>query len=158
MEINPIDIAINIINIAVLYIMLRLILYKPISNFLRKRSDSIAQNISDAEAAKTQADELRASYEAHMQTAESEAQKLTLEITQKADIAGEEIIDTAKREAETILEQAREKAEIERKEAIVTLKTQISDMSVELAGEILGREVSEADNQNTIDMFFTKAR
>lgn len=38
MELYPLDIVIHIINIAVLYFLLRMLLYRPISNYLQARS------------------------------------------------------------------------------------------------------------------------
>jgi len=159
MDLNPTDIVIHIINIFVLYILLRLVLYKPINKFLRARAQGIEKNLSDAEHARTEAEEYKASYEAHVQNAEKEAHEAALVTAQKADLSAAETIDAAKRDAEKILAETREQAQTERKESIDALKGQIADMSIELASEILGREVSEADNRGTIDAFFAeKAR
>ena len=156
MDINPIDIAIHIINIVVLYVLLRLILYKPINQFLTTRAKGIETQLNDAENARAEAEEYKASYETHLQNAEQEAQKAALDIIRKADLSAAEIVDVAKQDADKILADTREKAEAERKESIETLKSQIAGMSVELAGEILAREVKEDDNRKTIDSFFAK--
>ena len=158
MNLQPMDIVVHLINLIVLFLLLWLVLYKPVSKFLHARADGVAQQLSDAETAKAEAGQLKTEYEAHLRAAEKEAQQAALQITQKADLASAEIVETAKHDAETLLQAAREKAEAERRESIAALKGQIADMSIALAGEILSREITEDDNQKTIDHFFAKER
>lgn len=158
MDLQPIDIIVHLINLAVLCLLLWLILYKPVSKFLRARADGIAQQLENAQTLEAEANQLKAEYEAHLNQAEKEARQAALTITQKADLASAEIVNAAKQDAETILQTAREKAEAERRESIAALKGQIAELSISLAEEILGREVTEDDNRKTIDNFFVKER
>ncbi len=158
MDIQPLDIVIHIINIVVLYLLLRVILYNPVSKFLHARADGIQQQLDDAKAAGEQADALRASYEGRMQAVEADAQQLLLDETQKANITAADILKNAKTQADQIVREGRERAETERGEALQSLKGQITDLSLALASEVLAREVTAEDNQKTIDAFFEKAR
>ena len=56
MEIHPADILINVINIAVLFILLRLILWKPVNSFLSARAQRVSQELENAEKAMLDAD------------------------------------------------------------------------------------------------------
>ena len=157
MDIQPLDIVYHIINIGVFYILLRLLLYKPISGFMKKRSDGIREKLDDAEAQKAAAEQLRADYEQRLSGAETDAEKLLQDERQKANSAAAEIIANAEKEASLMISGARERAEREYAENIARLEQQIADMAVSLAGEILEREVSAADNERVIASFFNKA-
>lgn len=41
LDLNPTDILIHILNIIVLYIVIRLLVYKPVRKFMRARADSL---------------------------------------------------------------------------------------------------------------------
>ena len=44
MEIYPIDIAIHLVNIAILYIILRVLVWNPVSSFMKQRSDRVRES------------------------------------------------------------------------------------------------------------------
>jgi len=157
MDIQPLDIVIYIINIVVLFLLLRVILYKPVSKFLHARTERIQKQLDDAAAERGEADALKASYEEKLSEAKKDAQQLLLTETQKANSAAAEIINSAHGQAEQLLSDARERAEEERQDAITRLEQQIADMAIALAGEILQREVSKEDNEKVIDSFFSRA-
>lgn len=158
MEIQPIDLVINIINIVVLYVLLRVILYKPVSKFLRARTEGIEKQLDDAKRTQAEADSLRDNYQARIESAAQDAQSLLHEKTQEANAAAAEIIKNAKAQAEDIVRAGRERAAAERGEALDALKGQITDLALALASEVLAREISAEDNQKTIADFFAKAR
>ncbi len=157
MGINPLDILIHIINIVVLYVLLRALLYKPVSRFLSQRTKNIQQQFEDAEQAKQEAEGLRASYEQRVNEANDEAQRILREGNLTATTSAAEILDSARRQASELLDEAREKATEERKEAMNDLEQQIADMAISLASQILQREVSEEDNHKVIETFFEQA-
>ena len=57
------EIILHIINVVVLFIVLRIFLYKPVSRFMKRRSDGIAQQIDDAAKKQAEAEQLRARYD-----------------------------------------------------------------------------------------------
>jgi F-type H+-transporting ATPase subunit b len=156
MDLDPILVVIHIINVAVLYVLLRLILYKPIHEYLQKRALSIENDLNNAKNTVIEAEEYKASYEERLHNVELESKKVALAITKEADLSAIEIVNQAKSDAESILAESRLNSEAEHKEMILALKGQIADLSLELAGEILNREVTEEDNLLTIDSFFSR--
>jgi len=158
MEIQPLNIVLHIINIFVTFILLRLILYKPVSKLLHDRSASISKLISDAETEKADAQKLKAEYETHMQQVQQDASSILTQANQKANTDAAGILKNANRQAGEIIEESRKLAESNRLETINGLQQQITDLSVSLASEILKREISETDNQHVIDDFFAQVR
>jgi F-type H+-transporting ATPase subunit b len=81
MALSPLNILIYIINIVVLYLLLRVLLYKPIRKFLDKREQKIQAQLTDAEEAKKKAHALLEQYQRQLAQAEEEAKKITQEGT-----------------------------------------------------------------------------
>nr|MDD6336270.1 F0F1 ATP synthase subunit B [bacterium] len=157
MELNPVDILIHIINIVVLYLLLRMLVYKPVKKFMDARTQRIERQLQDAADAKAQADTLRQSYDARMAQADQEAQARLREGSQRAGEAAQAILDDANAKAADIIQSAKQRAQQEKQAAIAELQPQIASMAVSIAGQILQREVKEEDNRQLIDTFFEKA-
>lgn len=157
MDIKVSDIFIYIINIVVLYLLLRIILYKPVSRFLSDRSKRIADQLEHAGAVEKEAMERKAAYEQRLLGAQSEAKAIGEESAKRAAEAAEALLADTRKQAEQILEAARDRIARERQEALESLQPQIADMALALAAEILRREVSAEDNRQLIDSFFNKA-
>ena len=157
MNIHPLDIVIHILNILVLYFLLRLILYKPVKAFMDKRTASVEANLKSAKFAKVEADELKSELDAKLKGADDVVEQRLLDGTAKAGEAAEAIVEQAHTQSAEILDKARKQAQDERAQMVSTLQNQISDMAVGLAKEILRREVSKEDNAKVISDFFSKA-
>jgi len=70
---------ITIVNFLVLYLVLRKLLFKPVTNFMDARAKKIKDALSDAAIMKGQAEELAARYEGLMAKADAEAERLVKE-------------------------------------------------------------------------------
>jgi F-type H+-transporting ATPase subunit b len=154
MALSPLNILIYIINIVVLYLLLRVLLYKPIRKFLDKREQKIQAQLTDAEEAQKKAHALLEQYQAQLAQAEEEAKKITQEGTVRAAEAASQLIADARQQAEEILAAARAKEQEEQKRALREMRTQIANMAVDLAAQVLKREVRLEDNRMLIDAFF----
>ncbi|HWQ58441.1 MAG TPA: F0F1 ATP synthase subunit B [Clostridia bacterium] len=156
MEFHLIDFIIHILNIVLLFLMLRAFLYKPVSEFMAKREEKFARERAELDSGRTEADALKAQYESSLSDAKREAESLAEERLRAAERDAEEIRQKARQDAQRALADAKAQAEAERGEMLGELKNQTASLAVELAGRILAREISAADNQKMIDGFFEK--
>lgn len=156
MDINPVDILIHIINILVLFVLLRLLIYKPVKKFMDERSQRIQKEMDHASEISAQAEELHAQYQADLADADTTAQQVVREAAQKANETAQEILRDAKAQAGQMVEDARVKAEAERARALSDMEDQIADLAVDMAGHILQREVKLEDNKAVVKDFFQK--
>ncbi len=154
MALSPLNILMHIINIVVLYLLLRVLLYKPIRKFLDKREQKIRTQLEDAEETSKKAQALLEQYQAQLAEAEEQAKQITQEGTARAQQAASKLNADAKQQAEEILAAARAKEQEEQKRAVREMRAQIANMSVDLAAQILKREVRQEDNRTLIDAFF----
>ena len=142
------DLIINIINIIVLFVIVKSLAYKPVKNFLDARKARIDESLKNAESKNAEADALKQSRQESdkiMGEAELSAQKRAAEITSDAD-----------KKAADITEKARKDAEREYNERMSGLKADVTDIAFDISKKILSREVTDADNMAIADEFFSK--
>jgi F-type H+-transporting ATPase subunit b len=152
------DILIHIINIVVLFILLRMILIKPVSKFLAARTERIEGELKDAEMKKADALELKSSYEKHMETYEDEGRSVIRDSQIKASQEASAIIKEARDQAERLIAEAHEKIANEKAQALAKARTEVALLATEIAARILKREVTAVDNKTVADDFFRETR
>jgi len=154
MNIEPIEIVIHIINIIVLFVILRLLLYKPIHKFMVARALRVSSQLEEAASRQAEAMKTKEQYDSLMAGSEKEADEKLTEIIRKAHADAEIIIEKANEKANAAVDEARNQAELEKKNILNGMRGDITDLSLDIAGKILSREVNESDNRRIIDSFF----
>lgn len=152
---TPSDILINIVNIVILFLLLRAILYKPVSKFLRERREKVAGELTEAKKMKEEAEAMKAEYERKMKDVEEECKALLRQGQIEADRKAEEILQEARRQADALLEDARVRAAEEKQRAMEEARAEVSVLAAQLAAQLLQREISAADNDAIVDAFFS---
>ncbi len=154
MNLNPSDIALHLVNILVLYALLRLLIYKPVRKFMDARAARVQAQLDEAEHIGAKAREDQAEYARRLAAVDEEAHDKLIASNRAAGEAAEVIAAEAHAEAQKILDKAQEEAEAQRRDIQRQVRPQISGMAVEIAEKLLGREVSAEDNRAIIDSFF----
>lgn len=157
MDINPLDIVIHIINLVVLFLILRVLLYKPIYKFMQARAARIQGELDEAQKAKDSAEELKQKYDESLQSAQAQAESQAAQIIKNASGEADSIVAAAQKEGDRIVAEAGKKAEENRKKALSDARDDIKELSLDIASKILAREVNEADNSKIVDTFFAAA-
>ena len=143
---------ITIINIAVLFLILRAILFKPVTKFMDERSKRVQESIEQSEKDKNQAKAMLAAYEAQLKTAETEAEAIIHNARDHAQQEAERIIAQGRISAEAILTSARKELEREHQSALAVFRQEAAALVVAATGRLLGREIKTEDNRQYVDM------
>ena len=154
MNLNPSDIALHLVNIVVLYALLRLLIYKPVRKFMDARAAKVRAQLDEAENISAKAREDQAEYAKRLAAVDEEAHDKLIASTRAAGEAAEAIAAEARAEAQKILAKAQAEADQQRRDIQRQVRPQITGMAVEIAEKLLGREVSAEDNRAIIDSFF----
>jgi len=144
----------NILNIVVLYLILRALVYKPVKKFLNARKERIQSEADQAAAIQTEAEKLHQQYLDQLSHAAEDADKKSREILQKAEDASRTLQTQAEEEGQSVVKHAREQAQREHDDAMVQLRREAAGVAVEIASRVLEREVSEADNSAIVMKYF----
>lgn len=158
MELYPLDILIHIINVIVLFLLLRLVLFKPVSRFLKERSERIDDQLSEAEARLHEAEALKQEYAQQLEKAVEEGHNIIRDSKTKAAREAQVILSVAKAQADKLLDETQQQIAKERDRALEQMRQEVAQLSVDIAARILKREVNEADNLVLAESFFREMR
>ena len=158
MELYPLDILIHIVNIVVTYLLLRVLLYKPVRKFMDERAQKIEHQMQQAKELEDAAKQSKQQYDTQIAKSEQKARELIREGEQKALAAAESITSGARKQAEQIIADAKQKAEEEKKRAMEGMQDQLADAATQITGRLLRREVSLEDNRRVVDEFFDEVK
>lgn len=154
MDFHPLDILISLINIAVLFILLRLILWKFVSKFLAARADRIRKESEAIEKQRLDAEALKLEYEAKIEGIEAQGRDIMRDSQIKASEEADETLREAREKARIMILEARERIEEEKTRAVENAQTEIAQLATDMAARILKREVSADDSRSAVDNFF----
>lgn len=143
------------IALALLYIMLRRFLYKPVSTFLESRKERIQSDIDDAKFLKEEANKLREDYESRISLAKKESQEIIEGARKRGEELRESILEEARKEAEGIVNRARSEINREREVALQGIKSQAGELAVLIASKLIQEQmnVNLGKQKNLIDSF-----
>tara|TARA_B100001287_G_C22471171_1_gene429766 strand:- start:140 stop:640 length:501 start_codon:yes stop_codon:yes gene_type:complete len=131
-----------------LILILKKFAWKPILDTLNERENSIKESLESAQKAKQEFSKIKSDNEKIL----NEAKKERDSIISDAKKSGREIVEDAKNsakiESEKIIENARESIIKEKDLIFKDLKSQVVDLSVEIASKILKKELSEKKKQD----------
>ena len=100
MELYPIDIAIHLLNIIVLYVLLRLLVWKPVRKFMAGREERIQSQLDAAAKAQADAQASQTEYKQKLAAAQTTCEQLMAEGRKQAAVSGQKILAQAQEEAE----------------------------------------------------------
>lgn len=141
------------INLLILYLFLKKLLFKPMKNMIDSRQKEIDDMYSDAENARSSAEELKSEYEEKISHANEESEQILKSAVRRAQLKEEEILKEAGDQAARIVERAEEQIELEKKRAINEVKNEVSSMAIGIASAVIERDVSEREHRELIDDF-----
>lgn len=124
--------------------------WKPILAALDEREQGIENALAAAEQAKLEMANLEASNAAAVLEAREQRDEMLKEARQIkekmiADAAGE-----AQAKADKIIEQAQENIAAEKKAALADIKSQVANLSVDIAEKVTRKELSEKEKQHAL--------
>ncbi|MBR2283864.1 MAG: F0F1 ATP synthase subunit B [Ruminococcus sp.] len=144
------------VNIIILFILLRIFLFKPINKLMNDRTESIQKDIDDAKKAKEEAEELKQQYADSISDAKDEANRIIMKAHEDAESEKAAIIERSKAEAEDIVSAAGKAAESERRRVIQQAQSQIADLAIEAASKVVGANLDDEKNRRLVDEFLSE--
>lgn len=151
--VNPVTLIAQICNLFIQLLLVKIFFLDKIKAILDQRREAADRQIADAEAAKAEAAAIKETYEQNMREAKAKADDLLLSAQKTATMRSEEIISQAQAAAAQMKSKASSDIEMEKKKAINDAKDEISGLAMAIAGKVVERELSAADQAQLIDHF-----
>ena len=143
--------AAHLLNIVALVVILTWLLNKPVKNFLKNRAERINNDIESAKAAKTEAENLKAEYDAKLQDIEIECEQLLGEARKKATEMQNAIVADAKTEADRLKSLAEKAVEGEWVKAKTEMRDAIIDTSLAISAKVIGENFEPVVTEKLLD-------
>ena len=156
--INQVSLLMHLVNIVILYIVFRLLLYKPVAKFMKSRQERFAKEREELDAEKAEADAIRAQGDEILHKARSDAETQVAQIMAQADKDAKSIREEAQKQAGVIIENAKQEAQEEKRRQLEAMHDQVMELSVALASRILEREIKPEDHQKLMEEFLSEVK
>jgi F-type H+-transporting ATPase subunit b len=136
----------TIINIVILTLIFRAFLFKPVTRFMEKREQAVRDDIEQAEAAKSDAQSLKADYEEKLKNAQTEAEGIIREARDAAQKQADRIVADGRTEAQKLVADARSRIEAEKRAALAAFRAEAAALVIAAAGRLLRNEIGSAES------------
>ena len=150
------EIVAQVVSFLVLFIILRVFLWKRILGLLDARKEKIASALSEIENAKLEADKLKNDYQGKLNLIDKLAQDKINEAVAKGRHITDEMRKIAHEEAQAIIESARANAKYELSKAQEQLKEKIVDLTIAAAGSVIQEKLTEEDDRKLVEDFLNR--
>lgn len=140
----------TVIVFIALLVVLRLTAWKPILRVLNEREAFIKSSIADAKHEREEAEKLLREYQAQLDRARGEAAALIEKGRQDAEVARQRMIEAARGEAFALTERTKREIALAADDAIKELYERTAELSVQVAGRIISKELTAADHRRLI--------
>ena len=151
--VNPVTLIAQICNLFIQLFLAKKLFLDKVKAILDQRREAADKEITDAQAARAEAEEIKKTYEQNMREARAKADDLLLNAQRTANSRSEEIIGQAQAAAAQIKQKAATDIEMEKKKALNDAKNEISGLALAIAGKVVARELNSADQEQMIDRF-----
>ena len=151
--VNPWTALFILLNTLTIFFVARKFLFNPVMKIIAERQQEIDDLYSGANTARDEAEALRAEYTAKLSDAKAASEQIVKEAVARGQAREEDIIRKANADAAAIMDKASADIALEKKKAINDAKNEISGLAMAIAGKVVERELSGADQEKLIDRF-----
>lgn len=135
------------IILIILIVLLRKFAWKPILDSLNSREEGIREALESAEKAKQEMANLKADNEKMLQEARAERDTMLKEAQDMKKNIMAEATEDATEKANTIIANAQETINAEKKAALAEIKTQVAELSLEIAEKVTKQKLNDDKSQ-----------
>ncbi|SET16496.1 F0F1 ATP synthase subunit B [Anaerobranca gottschalkii] len=140
----------TLVSVVGLFLILRWLLFRPVTEVLDQRANRIKSDIEIARKNREEAEKIKAELEERLEKAKDEAKEIIEKAVSRGNEAKEEIIKEAKKEAEKILERARKEIQLEKARAVTQLKDELAILSTMIASKVIEENLTKEKNDHLI--------
>ena len=151
--VNPWTALFTLANTVALFLVMKKFLWVPVLKMIEDRQQEIDSMYAEADSAQAEAKRVQAEYQQKLSVAAETSERMVKEAVARGHAREEEIIRQANREAAAIMDKASADIVLEKKKAINEAKDEISVIAMAIAGKVVGRSLTDADQAKLVDCF-----
>lgn len=150
---NPWDALAVFLAFLVLVLVAFFFAYKPVKEIIRKRHEYVDSQVSEADKKVKEANLATAKAQEELRKSRQEGMAIVAKAQEDAEEQRKIIKEKAKKDSDAEMQRAREEIarEIEAKQDAI--HKEIVDVAIDASSKVLGREVTDKDNERLVDEF-----
>jgi len=141
----------QIINFVILFGLLLLVGYKPLTKMFDERSKKIKESMEQTEMVKKQAERAEEEVKKQLEAASKEGQEVIVRAVKTGEEIRREAQEQAKQDAEVLIARARTEIQRERDDAIDELRKGFGDLTIMAAEKVVDRSLDKEAHRKLID-------
>lgn len=138
----------NLVNFLIIVIILKLFVFKPIQNVIKKRTEVIDGGLKNAEEAKDNLDKAKEERETIVNQAKKEAESIILDARAEGNLSKDRIEELARLKELDILKNAEVRAGEIHDKALQDVRDEAADLVVDTVQSVLEKELTAHDKDN----------
>lgn len=147
----------TVVNILVLFLLLRKFLYKPVMNIIAQRQKQVDDALNAAETSKQEAVAALNDAQAKLRNVDAEAVARRTAYEQQAEKDKQQLLADAQKQADAILAEGKAAAEAERQHKLRQADDQTTALARAMCEKLLARSLNEQDDARLLDDLLEKA-
>ena len=147
----------TVVNVLIMYVLLRKFLFKPVQDVIAKRQQMVDASMADAQEAKNKAQAALNAAEDKLHNVDVEAAARREASEQLAEKQKEQLLADAQRQADAIVAEGKAAAEAERASKLRQADAQIADLTRTVCAKVLARNLTQQDDARLLDDLLQKA-
>ena len=152
-----INLVFTIINLLVLYLLMKKFLFGPIIKVMDVRKAMIDQQFAGAKEQEDQAKALKEQYEGALKSAREESFQIMEQARKEAKAQADKTVEDTQAKVSAMLAKAQEDINTERENAMRQMKDDVASLAMEAAGKIIGKNSGADQDLSLCDQFIEKA-
>jgi len=140
-----------VINFIVLFVLLRLFLYKPVMKMLDERAKRTKDAMELAEATKKEFEQAKVEVQKQIEKGRQETQAMLTQAMQVGERLKEDSRQEAQKQAQAIVDRTRAELEAERDKIVGDLRREFVDISISAAEKVIKETLDKEKHRKLIE-------
>lgn len=147
----------NIINVLILYWLMKKYLFGPVMAIMDKRTNTIKTSLEDAENKNNEALRLKQEYADILNTADEKASEIIKSARERAAKEHDKQIRETNAEIARMMQEANKTIEFERQRSMQGIQDEIAKIAMIAAAKVIRKNVDDSTNNQLINDFLKEA-
>lgn len=147
----------TVVNVLVLFLLLRKFLYKPVMDIIAERQKQVDDALAAAETSKQEADTALTSAQDKLRNVDNEAAARREAYEQQAEKEKQQLLADAQKQADAIVAEGKAAAEAERQHKLREADAQTTALARAMCEKLLERNLTAQDDARLLDDLLEKA-
>ena len=151
LDIDPYTILWTVVNLLVLYLLMRKFLFGPVNAILDGRAKAIEDGLTQARQQQEEAQQLHSQYEAEIAQSKDEASQIIAQAKAQSEALYQRTLAAAQSEAKKLLEENQERNLRDRENMLRSVRQEVAQLAIVAAEKVA------VDSNQAIDSFLQEA-